>query len=835
MPKSELNVPNSDGLTYRNTVNSALQSLASMQAGSGGATSVGTLPATTYENQLFYDASDGKIKQKQAGSWVVIGDRAENGGLATKAAPAFTGAATFSGSVSITATSFFQLPSGTDAQRPGSPAAGMLRWNSEQARFEGYYGSTWDVLTTSLPLADDSVTTAKLLDGAVTKSKLASSVTRGQVKGRKLGMNLYNVYTRAVNTPLTNIYHSTSILSYDLIDTYGRGNIRTTSFSKANGSSFISTNGDVYTWGTSYYYSISTKNYTLYEPTLMSLRSPKWLHELYFGDSSLNTLDTKVMPMAAASPRESFTRRTGTETWSVMFETGNTYQANMSYPYPAMPKVVEHYPHELFNHYLTENGCLFVAGYGGTSSLLGNGWSGTSVQVPTEVQFFNTDGTHLSGTSKPKIIHFACTQQGGSGISGGSSTLTFYALDNAGYVYSWGDNVYGQLGNNTTGGSQHYAKRIDPVRFGNEPVYYITAGGSSYGHAFAVTGTGKCYGWGRNSHGQLGIMNTTDANAPESLTTMTGNNLYQKAVVHVITTDFHTTTYPGCHTLFLTTTGEVFACGYAKNHGEYLGVYQTSTDQNITNPTKLTDHPDVANEKVLAMYLFGSSHNAQSYLITEGVGGRRLAYSFGNNATGQLGRTTATTSPASASGQFANGTSDESWFCRQIKYRDYGDTELATSAVTGANETIGYSNELSGGNTIWYGSQGGTQWRPMGNPCAFFSDSDGYYNYSTVVMIDSRGTCWTCGKEPLSEGVNIDSTVNSTGGVAYEWYFARWLQQPEQGVGFMFNTYNSGTLSFTFLGESGTVYVGGYNSSYALGKPYNNGYYPVTPLAITTG
>ena len=81
----------------------------------------------------------------------------------------------------------------------------------------------------------------------------------------------------------------------------------------------------------------------------------------------------------------------------------------------------------------------------------------------------------------------------------------------------------------------------------------------------------------------------------------------------------------------------------------------------------------------------------------------------------------------------------------------------------------------------------------------------------------------------------MSSRTTSTGGSAYEWYFARWLQQPEQGVGFMFNSYNTITQSYTFLGESGTVYVGGYNSSYAMGKPYNNGYYPVTPLAITSG
>jgi len=48
------------------------------------------------------------------------------------------------GVVSQTATTgSAELPSGTTAQRDGTPAAGMLRFNSDTGQFEGYDGTAW--------------------------------------------------------------------------------------------------------------------------------------------------------------------------------------------------------------------------------------------------------------------------------------------------------------------------------------------------------------------------------------------------------------------------------------------------------------------------------------------------------------------------------------------------------------------------------------------------------------------------------------------------------------------------------------------------------------------
>lgn len=40
--------------------------------------------------------------------------------------------------ITLTGTGSIELPTGTTAQRPGSPAAGMFRYNSTTAEFEGY-------------------------------------------------------------------------------------------------------------------------------------------------------------------------------------------------------------------------------------------------------------------------------------------------------------------------------------------------------------------------------------------------------------------------------------------------------------------------------------------------------------------------------------------------------------------------------------------------------------------------------------------------------------------------------------------------------------------------
>ena len=54
-----------------------------------------------------------------------------------------TGTFTVSDNILMTGTGAIDVASGTTAQRPGSPSAGMFRFNSQTSEFEGYDGSSW--------------------------------------------------------------------------------------------------------------------------------------------------------------------------------------------------------------------------------------------------------------------------------------------------------------------------------------------------------------------------------------------------------------------------------------------------------------------------------------------------------------------------------------------------------------------------------------------------------------------------------------------------------------------------------------------------------------------
>jgi hypothetical protein len=61
--------------------------------------------------------------------------------LANAALP--TAGGTLTGNVDNTATGYFDLPSGTTAERPISPNSGYVRFNTDTGQYEGYNGSVW--------------------------------------------------------------------------------------------------------------------------------------------------------------------------------------------------------------------------------------------------------------------------------------------------------------------------------------------------------------------------------------------------------------------------------------------------------------------------------------------------------------------------------------------------------------------------------------------------------------------------------------------------------------------------------------------------------------------
>ncbi|MCL2449538.1 MAG: hypothetical protein FWD17_11370 [Polyangiaceae bacterium] len=124
---------------------------------------------------------------------------------------------------------------------------------------------------------------------------------------------------------------------------------------------------------------------------------------------------------------------------------------------------------------------------------------------------YGVDGELGNNSTSSSLVPVAV-----SGLSSGVSAVAVgtshgCALTTAGGVQCWGDNSYGELGNNSTSGS------LVPV-----PVSGLSSGVSAiaagYFHTCALTTAGGVQCWGSNSSGQLGNSSTTDSHVPVAVT-----------------------------------------------------------------------------------------------------------------------------------------------------------------------------------------------------------------------------------------------------------------------------------------------------------------------------
>jgi len=136
MAEHDFIIDNGTGSAVRADINSVLQAIASNNSKSGALT-------TNYAFQWHVDTSDGLLKIRNAANngYVTVGTAAStNLGLMPQAGGTFTGKITHNYTSSLT------IPSGTTAQRDGSPAVGMLRHNSTLNQFEGYNNGAWGAI-----------------------------------------------------------------------------------------------------------------------------------------------------------------------------------------------------------------------------------------------------------------------------------------------------------------------------------------------------------------------------------------------------------------------------------------------------------------------------------------------------------------------------------------------------------------------------------------------------------------------------------------------------------------------------------------------------------------
>jgi hypothetical protein len=135
----DYSIANDSGANVRSDLNNALAAIVSLNSGASS-------PTSTFAFQLWADTTTGLLKIRNAANsaWVTVGTLADtNLGLATLASPSFTGTVTSAGNISMTGTGAIDVAAGTAAERPGTPSAGMIRFNTDDTTFEGYDGSAW--------------------------------------------------------------------------------------------------------------------------------------------------------------------------------------------------------------------------------------------------------------------------------------------------------------------------------------------------------------------------------------------------------------------------------------------------------------------------------------------------------------------------------------------------------------------------------------------------------------------------------------------------------------------------------------------------------------------
>ena len=133
MSQHDYSIANGSGSSVRSDINDALGAIQSLNSGSSA-------PSTTVAYMLWLDTSNNLLIMRNGSNndWIEIGSsNAANLGLALLAGATFTGEVIFNSTGSI------QLPSGTTAQRPGSPTNGDLRYNSTEHEVEAYKNGGW--------------------------------------------------------------------------------------------------------------------------------------------------------------------------------------------------------------------------------------------------------------------------------------------------------------------------------------------------------------------------------------------------------------------------------------------------------------------------------------------------------------------------------------------------------------------------------------------------------------------------------------------------------------------------------------------------------------------
>jgi alpha-tubulin suppressor-like RCC1 family protein len=132
----------------------------------------------------------------------------------------------------------------------------------------------------------------------------------------------------------------------------------------------------------------------------------------------------------------------------------------------------------------------------------------------------NFSGQLGNGTNNASNVPVAVTGLSGktiTAVAGGGVHSIALAPD--GTVYTWGENYFGQLGNGT---NTYSNVPVAVTGLSGKTITAIAGGGL---HSIALASDGKVYTWGYNVFGQLGNGTNTDSNVPVAVTGLSGETI----------------------------------------------------------------------------------------------------------------------------------------------------------------------------------------------------------------------------------------------------------------------------------------------------------------------
>ncbi len=301
----------------------------------------------------------------------------------------------------------------------------------------------------------------------------------------------------------------------------------------------------------------------------------------------------------------------------------------------------------------------------------------------------------------------------------------------AGTVWAWGRNSYGQLGDGSN------VNRSLPVAVtGITGVIAITAGDA---HSFALKSDGTVWAWGHNNYGQIGDGSGTDRWAPVQVSGLSG--------VSALAGGFN-------HSMALTTSGSVWAWGQ--------NVYGQLGDGTLTQRSAPVQVPGLPGVIQIAA---GGSHS----MALKGDG---TAWAWGSNNQGQIGDGTGIqrSSPTRMVGVYgavsiaagydhslvvlSDGTF---WGCGHNGYGETGDGSLSTLlAPVWVSSVVGAGRVSAGVERTLLLNPNGTVWSWGKNPSGEVGDGTAV-NRTTPQTISQPGFAWKVGTPIFSVRTGIYS------------------------------------------------------------------------------